>query len=91
VPISIARVCSGWAAGSLMCRSLSVRLWAHRALADRRRSAKPSDDLFGDLPGWRPHIDRQRILVRKRLLKCIDLALQQACRASGRSPMTIRR
>jgi len=37
-PISIARVCSGWAAGSLMCRS-SVRLWAHGARASTAKAA----------------------------------------------------
>src|SRR5262245_6839374 len=61
-------------------RPLWIRLRAHRARSERCGRAEQSDNLLGDLTGGRLHIQSQRIFVRIRFLKGIDLALQQACR-----------
>ena len=51
-----------------------------RAFHDSCRGAEQPDDLVGDLTGRRSDIDHQGILVRRRVLQRIDLALQQARR-----------
>src|SRR5882724_5820803 len=58
----------------------SMRLRTHHSRVDHRGRAEYPDDLVGNLTRGGSHIDGQRILVRLRLLKGIDLALEQTRR-----------
>src|SRR5882724_383272 len=58
----------------------SMRLRTHHSRVDQRGRAEYPDDLVGNLTRGGSHIDGQRILVRLRFLKGVDLALEQTRR-----------
>src|SRR3954464_10117228 len=58
----------------------SMRLRTRHSRIDQRGRAEYPDDLLGNLTRGGSHIDGQRILVGLRLLKRIELALEQTRR-----------